>query len=503
MIERNAGVSAERRIEFRIGIHLGDIVEESDGDLMGDGINIAARLEGVAAPGAVCLSDDAYRQVKSRLTVTVSDLGETRLKNIADPMRIYSLDVDTERDPRPPSQSRSVSTPTASSMNYKPSIAVLPFVNMSGDADQQYFSDGITEDVITELSRFRSLMVIARNSSFQFRGSSVDHAEVQRKLGVRYIVTGTIRRLADNIRITVELIDAQSGSQLWTDRFDRAWQEIFSVQDELVRSIVGTIEGRVVTSGAEEAQRKHVSNRTAYDLVLQAREYWNRYDAEGAEAPLRKALELEPNYSAAHAWLGLSLFLQWAGGPPNDALGQDALSHTMTAVKLDPDTSLNHWALAHVLLFHRRYNEASLHYERALELNPNDCMGRTCYAHFLQYTGKPDEALSQLQTVRQRDPYPPLWYWEIFGSTLYQLRRYDEAVSAYHKMDRAHYWVHNYLAASYAMAGRLEDARRELDDAAAISPLETLNDWARTEPYQHSTNLNHLLDGLRRAGMSD
>src|SRR5262245_9827258 len=240
MIERNAGLPPERRIEFRIGIHLGDIVEESDGDLMGDGVNIAARLEGVAQPGSICLSVDAYLQVKSRLDVAISDLGETRLKNIAEPMRIYSLQFGGAVAAKV-TASNGTATPQAPGLSLpdKPSIAVLPFQNMSGDPEQEYFADGIVEDIITALSRFRQLFVIARNSSFVYKGQAVDVKQVSRDLGVRYVLEGSVRKVANRIRITAQLIDAPTGVHLWAERFDGGLEDIFDLQDRVTARVVG------------------------------------------------------------------------------------------------------------------------------------------------------------------------------------------------------------------------------------------------------------------------
>ncbi len=236
MVERNAGVPEDRRIEFRIGIHLGDVVEESDGDLMGDGVNIAARLEGIAEPGAICLSEDAYRQVKARLDLAVSDLGATQLKNIAEPVRVYSLQVGLPAQPKPaaPAEPAKAETPAPPlALPDKPSIAVLPFQNMSGDAEQDYFCDGLVEDIITTLSKLVGLRVIARNSSFVYKGRSVDIREAAKQLGVRYVLEGSVRRIGARIRITAQLIDAKDGSHLWAERYDRAIDDIFAIQDEI------------------------------------------------------------------------------------------------------------------------------------------------------------------------------------------------------------------------------------------------------------------------------
>ena len=273
MIERNAGLPPERRIEFRIGIHLGDVVEESDGDLMGDGVNIASRLESVAAPGAICLSEDAYRQVKARLDLSVSDLGQTQLKNIAEPLRLYSLAVGVPAKTKPVTQGESVppiAPAAAPSLPDKPSIAVLPFTNMSGDPEQEYFVDGMVEDIITALSRFNQLFVIARNSTFTYKGRAVDVRQVAKELGVRYVLEGGVRKSGSRLRITGQLIDAATGAHLWADRFDGGLDDVFDLQDKVTASVVGAIEPTMRKAEIERARRKPVENLDAYDLYLRA-----------------------------------------------------------------------------------------------------------------------------------------------------------------------------------------------------------------------------------------
>ena len=245
MVERNAGVPPERRIEFRIGIHLGDVVEESDGDLMGDGVNIAARLEGVAKPGAICLSEDAYRQVKSRLDLAVSDLGPTKLKNIADPIRAYLLEVGVPTTTKPAPQAEPATSEKPSTrlaLPEKPSIAVLPFQNMSDDAAQEYFADGMVEDIITGLSRIKWLFVIARNSSFVYKGKPVDVRQVGRELGVRYVLEGAVRKAGDRLRVTAQLLEAETGAHLWADRYDGKLEHVFDLQDQITEKVVGVVE---------------------------------------------------------------------------------------------------------------------------------------------------------------------------------------------------------------------------------------------------------------------
>src|SRR6201988_4165804 len=252
MVERNAGVPPERRIEFRVGIHLGDVVEESDGDLMGDGVNIAARLEGIATPGAICLSEDAYRQVKARLDLAVSDLGATELKNIAEPIRVSSLQIGNAIAVKATSLA-GAATPVAPALSLpeKPSVAVLPFQNMSGDPEQEYFADGIVEDIITALSHFKALFVIARNSSFTYKGRAVDVKQVGRDLGVRYVLEGSVRKAANRVRITGQLVDTTTGAHLWADRFEGGIEDIFDLQDQLTREIIAAL--KIKLSEAEKA----------------------------------------------------------------------------------------------------------------------------------------------------------------------------------------------------------------------------------------------------------
>ena len=309
MIERNAGVPPERRIEFRIGIHLGDVVEESDGDLMGDGVNIASRLEGVAAPGTICLSEDAYRQVKARLDLSVNDLGHTQLKNIAEPLRIYSLEVGVAAKAKPAPQAAPVAPGATLRLPDKPSIAVLPFTNMSGDPDQEYFADGISEDIITSLSRLSGFFVIARNSTFTYKGRAVDVKAIARELGVRYVLEGSVRKAMNRVRVTAQLIEGATGNHVWAERYDRELVDIFAVQDEITETIVGAIEPRLHVAEIIRTQHKTPSSLDAWDLVMQAMDRLSRFtdaDSREAIALLDRAIAIDPGYGRAHAhkaWL--------------------------------------------------------------------------------------------------------------------------------------------------------------------------------------------------------
>jgi adenylate cyclase len=265
MAERNSEVPPEKRIEFRVGVHQGDIIVE-DQDIFGDGVNVAARLEGLAEAGGICVSSRVQEDAQGKLEVTFENAGERQLKNIARPVGVYRVRLSgAAEDQRP-----------ALPPPGKPSIAVLPFQNMSGDPAQDYFSDGISEDIITELSRFRSLFVVARNSSFSLRGNMVDVTEVGRRLGVRYVVEGSVRKAGNRVRVTIQLVEAASGNHLWGERYDRELEDIFLVQDEITRAVIATLPGRLEDAGRDLAKRKQTSNITAYDLVLLGNERWRR-----------------------------------------------------------------------------------------------------------------------------------------------------------------------------------------------------------------------------------
>ncbi|TMJ38691.1 MAG: adenylate/guanylate cyclase domain-containing protein, partial [Alphaproteobacteria bacterium] len=306
MVERNAGLPPERRIEFRIGIHLGDVVEESDGDLMGEGVNIAARLEGVAQPGAICLSEDAFRQVKSRLDLKIDDLGEIRLKNIIEPVRVYSLQVGMPAEAKPAAAPQ-VAAPEGPSPGLalpdRPSIAVLPFQNMSDDPSQEHLADGVVEDILTALASLRWLFVIARNTSFTYKGRNVDVKQVGRELGVRYVLEGSVRRSGNRVRITGQLIDTATGAHLWADRFDGAIEDIFDLQDQVTSRVLGAIAPKLQQAEIERAGRKPPQSLDAWESFIRGLHLFTQHsDSSTREAIgiLDHAIELDPDYARAH-----------------------------------------------------------------------------------------------------------------------------------------------------------------------------------------------------------
>jgi TolB-like protein/class 3 adenylate cyclase len=489
----NARVPEDRRIILRIGVNLGDIMVEG-GDLYGDGVSIAARLENLSEPGGILLSGSAYDQVKNKIDTRFEDLGIQNLKNIAEPMRVY-------RVLRLSSEAATAVRP-ALVLSGKPSIAVLPFTNMSGDPQQEYFSDGITEDIITELARDHSLLVIARNSSFHFRGASADIAAVRRALGARYIVEGSVRKAGSRIRVVAQLIDAVTQSHLWAERYDRDIKDIFAVQDEVTRAIVATLGGRIVASGAAEARRRPTTDWAAYDYFLQGRDCDYHYDVKQGIDFFMRALELDPDYVQAHAWLAAQLCLHYLLDDRSETI-EEAAVHAQRALGLDENDAYAQNSMGWVALRRRQFDLAGQHFERAVGLNPNNVNLTVDLANWLMYVGRLEEALRCVDLAMQQDSYPPTWIWEVRGQTLYFMKHYDEGVAALRKVRTQHFWRPMFLAAALAQSGQLVDAHLELASFLRTKPKASLRSVSQRLGYADKGMRDHLAEGLRMAGLPE
>jgi TolB-like protein/class 3 adenylate cyclase len=488
MAAANADLPEVRRVVLRIGVNLGDVLVEGS-DLYGDGVNIAARLEAIAEPGGILVSGTTYDHVGTKINAGFDDLGAQTLKNIAQPVRAYRV-IDTPV----------VTVAATKTISAKPSIAVLPFTNMSGDPEQAYFSDGITEDIITELARDRSLLVIARNSCFQFRGPSVDIAAVRQGLGVRYIVEGSVRKAGGRIRVTAQLIDAVTQSHLWAERYDRDIQDIFAVQDEVTRAIVATLRGRLVATGAELSRRKPTKDWVAYDYFLQGRDCDYHYDVRRSIDFFRRATELDPDYVHAHAWLATHLCMRYLLDDRLETV-EEAAVHAQRALTLDENDAYAHDSMGWVALRRGQFDVAGQHFDRAVNLNPHDVSIAVDRANWLMYVNRLDEALHDLDLVLQRDPYTPSYIWEVRGQTLYFLRRHEEAIAAFRNMYAEHFWTPMFRAAAFAQSGQSTDARRELAGFLKAKPKASLDSVSRRLGYADKGLRDHLLDGLRKAGL--
>jgi len=477
MVERNLGLPPERRIEFRIGIHLGDVVEEADGDLMGDGVNIAARLESVAEAGGICLSSAAYDQVRDKLKEGFVDIGEQTLKNIARPVRVYRIDL---------ASSAANAKKPALALPDKPSIAVLPFQNMSGDAEQDYFCDGMVEDIITGLSRINWLFVIARNSSFVYKGKSIDVKQVGHELGVRYVLEGSVRKAGSRVRITGQLIEAETGAHVWADKYDGALEDVFDLQDKITASIVGTIEPNLRRAEIERAQRKHPGSLDAYDLYLRALPHLASVMPEDAKIGmnfLEEALKLDPHYAVAHAHLALAFQTRVARGGFSEADVATGVRHARAALAYGSEdaTAL---AVATVPLLHLGHDfaAASGAIARALSLNGSCAVALFYDAHIHGISGDPALAEDYAARALRLSPFDPLSFTAHAGPGHARLRagKFDEAASCYLDAVQANprfSMAYTLQAAALAMAGRLDEARSvagrllELEPSFRMRPL--------------------------------
>jgi len=398
----------------------------------------------------------------------------------------------------------------------KPSIAVLPFSNPTADRDHAHLADGMVEDVITALSRFKSLFVIARNSSFAYKGRTVDVRLVGRELGVRYVVEGNIRTSGNQLRVAVQLIDAESGYQLWSERYDRKLADLFAVQEEIARAIVSALPGRLEDAGRDIAIRKPTSNMTAYDLVLLGNEQWRRLNPNAlaeARERFRAATELDPNYARAHANIGWTIVCEAFLETATAAALDDALREIETALDIDDDDAWSHGVFAQLLFLRREDDRSEVHFDRALALNPNDADVAAVFANILVYWGRWREALGWIETAKRLNPFPPNLYHWYHALALYAGRRYRDAMEVLKQARSLHCWSHGLLAACYARIGMPEEARSALNRFIKERHLELqqkgepvpLNDLdlarARVDRYRKADDRKHFIDGMRKAGL--
>ena len=503
MVERNAGLPPERRIEFRVGIHLGDVVEESDGDLMGDGVNIAARLEGVAKPGSICLSEDAYRQVRSRLDLAISDLGETTLKNIAEPIRLYALQVGLSASAQP--------APVApTGLPERPSLAVLPFQNMSGDAEQDYFADGVVEDIITALSRIRWFFVIARNSSFTYKGKAVDIRQVGRELGVRYVLEGSVRKAGNKVRITGQLIEAVSARHVWAEKFDGDLADIFELQDRITESIVGAIEPSLLSAEIARAEHKPTANLDAYDLYLRA---WALYGSmncstiRNAIELLTAAIALDPTYAQAKALAAICYgdLVQQRWDEPGDFSASDRLAKEALADARDDPIALA-FASQIAAYISKDYETALAAADRALAICPNSFVVLSRCGWVKLYVGQAGDAVDCFLRAIRLSPLDPYTFNAPVGMAAARLmegnpeeaeRWARQALQRNAKFAAAH----RVLVFALIEQARVEEAREALRKMLLVSPDYTLSHFRRLAPFSDRAFNDRFAESLRTAGL--
>ena len=504
MAQRNMDVPEEHRIEFRIGINVGDILID-EGDIYGDGVNIAARIEALARPGTICLSENAYRQVTGKLALDISDMGEQQLKNIAQPVHVYGLIPD------------GTLTRTASAtlpLPDKPSIAVLPFQNMSGDPEQEYFADGIVEEIITALSRFRELFVIARNSTFIYKGRAVDVKQVGRELGVRYVLEGSVRKAAARVRITSQLIDAISGAHLWADRIDGAFDDIFVLQDRVTENVVGAIAPKIEQAEIERTKPKPTERLDAYDSYLRAMMYFNRWTSESISEALRllyKAIELDPGFSSAYglaAWCYVRRRLSgWMEEPIHEMAELERLARKASELANDDAVPLYSagWALVQT---NSDAEAGAAMIDRALTLNPNITAAWLVGGWTKIYLGESNKAIGYFERAIRLNPLDPLIARMQTGIAAAQFLagQYQEAAVSAENGLRQHpndLPLLRVAAASHALAGQMMDAEKHMGRIRHLDPTLRLSRVAALAPCRRADDVSRYVEGMRRAGLPE
>jgi adenylate cyclase len=501
---RNEGVPDQRKVQFRIGVNLGDVIEDR-GDIYGDGVNIAARLESLADPGGVCLSGAVRSAIGKKLGLDYEDLGEQEVKNISEPVRVYRIVMTGKKLPVTVESVKSVFE-----LPPKPSIAVLPFTNMSGDPEQEYFSDGITEDIISELSRFRELFVIARNSSFTFKGQSVDVSEVASKLGVQYVVEGSVRKAANRVRVTAQLIDGINASHIWADRYDRVLEDIFTVQDEVVAAIVSAIPNQIRHVELARPQRGPTDIR-AYDLVLHAdpSTFRTREAIERGITLLERALEIEPDYAVAHAWLSAAYAMDSDRqlDSRSEATAAKIMKHARRAVELDQTDGTAYSYLSDACLFVLSdLAEARVHAERAVSLNPNATVPMAWMGYIHNCYGESEHAMELCARAIRLDPLASGFVKFLLGIVYFDAGKYDHAMNMFLASDWDERWPH--LAAVYALTGQTDRAqeiakrtRQEWGEDSSENFDERIEEiFTNGEWYTHGNHDGSFIEGLRVAG---
>jgi adenylate cyclase len=540
---RNGELSEDRRMEFRIGINLGDVIHDGE-RIYGDGVNIAARIEGLAEAGGICISRNAYEQVENKLALECEYLGEHRVKNISKPIEVYRvalepLKASTERKPRVNLLQKigiavvslllvtatalmiwkhwQPSTSTPADVAYeeklpaplpdKPSIAVLPFQNLSGDEEQEYFSDGITNDIITDLSKFNQLFVIASNTVFTYKGKPVKVKKVSQELGVRYVLEGSVQKAVDKVRVNAQLIEGASGHHLWAERYDRDLKDLFALQDEIIQTIVRTLAVKIGEAERARVLRKKTENLEAYDYLLRGWHYYDRRSRSAnsqARQMFKKAIELDPRYAAAYVALGSDYYQAADYGWtefPDQALHR-AYDLAQKALALEEANSSAHRLLGNVYLRLAQYDLAASELKRAIDLNPNDAISYGALGSVMLYSGRTEEAIQSMETEMRFNPHLVPGDFMELGLAYYLRGRYEDSIRILkrgvgQKPDFAGH--HIGLAAAYAQLGRSDEAKQSATTVLRLSPFFETESYGTA--FRDPADRRALVEGLRKAGL--
>jgi len=497
MAAANDGLPDARHILLRIGINLGDVIIEG-GDLYGEGVNVAARLQELAEPGGICVTGKVHDEVRRKLDLAFEDAGEQTLKNIAEPLHVYRIAGERGSEPairHPP-------------LPDKPSIAVLPFTNMSGDPEQQYFSDGITNDLITDLSRFGGLFVIASNSAFAYRGKAVDVRQVSRELGVRYVVQGSVQRGSGRVRINAQLIDAATSAHLWAKRYDREVASLFAIQDELVEAIVTELALKLDLVERDRAKRKTPESLSAYDLWLRSRDHLQarkKEDNATARGLLEKAVALDPNGPRYHADLAMAHVYEsrwgWSDSQHRSLQIAEELAHK--GIALDDADYWTHWVLADVLRAKSDFGGAQAAYERAYALNPNAADLLADFGSFHIYLGRPDESIRRIENAMRLNPFYPDWYLRLLAFAYFCIGNYTKVIDIVHRARQPHAGLLHLQAAAHIMLDQREQAKAARVEMMKLEPWFTIATLRKGLPFKDPAFGEPYFAALRKAGLPD
>jgi adenylate cyclase len=546
---KNQGVAKDRVLNFRIGINIGEVILDRD-DIYGDGVNIAARLEALADPGGICVSRAVYDSVGSRLPYRFEDMGEKKVKNINQPVRCYRVDCDSTSDdvgnepppqrrgsrrtaalsaavltaiagalylwqwssPQPPSpDSEPTVAETTLNKDSRLSIAVLPFSNLSGDAEQEYFSDGITNDIITDLSQISKLLVIASNSVFVYKNTPVKVQQVAQDLGVTHVLEGSVQKSGNQVRINAQLIDAATGHHLWAERFDRQLVDIFTLQDEVSRKIVDTLAVKLSKNEKQQLDRSRIADPQAYDMLLKGLEQIRRFTRETnieSRQYFEQAIQFDPGFARAYADVALShaMDIQFGWELPSEEKFSRAFEHANKALALDDTLGQVHFSNSILYLLQKKHTNAIDSAKQSVTWHPNYADGWAQYAQALVYAGRPQEALEKIHIAMEINPHYAFFYTWIEGHAQMLLGNYDQAESAFLDVveRNAHFPGSQLtLAALYAQLGRMDDAEWIAAEILTLSPEFSLTREAQVVPYKLQEHLDFYIDGLRKAGLPE
>ncbi len=545
----NLQLAAHRQMQFRIGINLGDVIAKQDGTIYGDGVNIAARLEGLAEPGGICLSETVFLQTEGKTEAAFEDIGAHEVKNIAKPVRTYRVVTDLSAAPVKPTAGRKArlevvaavvgvvlvvagiafwwgkappSTPLPNiamqpedsilTLPDKPSIAVLPFVNMSGDPEQEYFSDGISETIITDLSKLSNLFVIARNSTFRYKGQAVDVRDVGRELGVRYVLEGSIQKARSRVRINVQLVDASTGEHLWAERYDRPFDDLFALQDEITQKIVTELDVNLV-EGEQARMWRRISDETgSYEITMKAIESFRKGTREGNEEARRifnSILDNNPDAAAAIAgvgWAHMNDFRFGWSSDPRQSMAR-AIELANRSLSIDDNVAVAHALLGFLRLYQGRHDDSLASMRKATSLQPNSSLFSAIHANALIYAGMPEESLVAIERAMRLSPFYPSWYLSVMSLAYHDAGRFEDSIAANEKyikrqQEGLQHLAYLVLSLAYSGLGQEQKAREAAQEVIRRKPDFALENLPRVYPYRDPAKFEGMIRKLRSAGLN-